>query len=74
MEYSKELRKIREKYNLSQSALAKATGLNQQMISWWEDERNIEKGYPSIKHCVILADFYGITVDELIGHELKKNW
>lgn len=71
MEYSKELKQHREVRKISQSQLAQKTGLKQQMISWWESE---EGGYPSIKQCVILADFYGISVDELIGHEVKKNW
>ena len=49
--------------NLTQSELAKATGLKQQMISWWE----AGQGLPNIEFCVRLADFYGISLDELIG-------
>ena len=48
---------------LTQSELAKATGLNQQMISWWE----AGKGLPNIEFCVRLADYYGISLDELVG-------
>ncbi len=33
------------------------------MISWWE----AGKGLPNIDFCVILADFYKITLDELVG-------
>ena len=71
MEYSKSLKEHRESRGYTQSRLAKETGLTQQMISWWEDEKG---GYPSIKQCVVLADFYGISVDELIDHDVKKNW
>ena len=58
----------RETHGLSQSQLAKQTGLKQQMISYWE----ANKGLPNIDFCVQLADFYGISVDELIGHEAKN--
>lgn len=50
-------------HGLTQSELAKATGLKQQMISWWE----AGKGMPNIEFCVRLADFYDISLDELIG-------
>ncbi len=58
----------REISGLSQSKLARKTGLKQQMISWWESD----KGLPSIEPCIILADFYGISLDDLIGRELKN--
>ena len=71
LNYGEALKYQREQRGLTQSKLAKETGLKQQMISWWEDEKG---GYPSIKQCVVLADFYGISVDELIDHDVKKNW
>ena len=68
--YGESLKYQRESNNLSQSELAKLTQLNQQAISLWENNKRI----PSIENCEILADFYGITLDELIGREIKKNW
>lgn len=65
LNYGEALKYQREVAGLSQSALAKATGLKQQMLSWWEAGR----GLPNIDFCVQLADFYGITVDELIGRD-----
>ncbi|MDE6558213.1 MAG: helix-turn-helix transcriptional regulator [Clostridia bacterium] len=65
LNYAEALKYQREKHGYSQSALAKATGLKQQMISWWE----AGKGLPNIDFCVQLADFYGITLDELIGRK-----
>ena len=53
---------------LSQGQVAKATGLSQQMLSWWE----ADKGLPSIEVCIKLADFYGITLDELVGRDSIK--
>lgn len=61
--YGFELKQQRIIYNLSQTQLSKATGISQQNISRWESNKVI----PSIEHCEILANFYGITIDELIG-------
>ena len=69
MKYSKSLKGHRESRGYTQSQLAQETGINRLMIDWWEDEKG---GYPSIKQCVVLADLYGISVDELIGREVKR--
>lgn len=61
--YGESLKYQREINGLTQSKLAKDTGLNQQMISWWESG----KGLPNIEFCVKLANFYNISLDELIG-------
>lgn len=63
LNYGEAFKYQREVRNLSQSELAKATGLKQQMISHWE----ANKGLPNIDFCVRLAEYYNITVDELIG-------
>lgn len=51
--------------NISQSELAKKTGIKQQNISRWEKNTHI----PNVMDCVILADFYQISIDYLIGYE-----
>lgn len=66
LNYGEALKYQREINGHTQSSLAKATGLKQQMISWWE----ANKGLPNIDFCVQLADFYGITIDELIGRDI----
>ena len=63
--YGKEIKNARIENGLTQTQVAKETGLPQNTISWIE----LDKGRPNIQQCVILADFYGITIDELIGHE-----
>lgn len=70
MRYGEELKYQREVRELTQSDLARATGLKQQMISHWE----ANKSAPSIDAIVTLADFYGIPIDELIGREKKQNF
>ena len=44
---------------------AERTGLPQSTISWIEQD----KGVPNIQQCVILANLYGMSIDELIGRE-----
>ena len=65
MKFGFYLKTQRELVGLSQSELAKQTGLSQAAISRWEDDLRI----PNIENCLILAEFYGITLDELIGRE-----
>ena len=67
MNISEELKFHRQKANLSQEALAKLINTSQQNISRWE-KGEVE---PSISFCVALADYYGITIDELIGRTVK---
>ena len=53
----------REVRGYSQSALAKATGITQQKISYFESGKHS----PAIEDCIKLADFYGISLEELVG-------
>lgn len=57
----------REQAGLSQLQLAQKIGTSHQNISRWENGDVL----PSIDHCVKLADFYGITLDELVGRDIK---
>ena len=66
--YGEILKYYRETNNLSQLELAKHTGLSQQAISLWEKDKRV----PSITNCEILADFYGISLDELVGRDFKE--
>lgn len=67
MDFGREMKQQREYNGLSQSKLAQLTGVKQQSISYWEN--NLME--PSIANCILLADFYGISIDELVGHEVK---
>ena len=67
--YGKEIRNARLAFGASQTQVSKATGLPQNTISWIE----LDKGIPNIWQCVLLADYYGITIEELIGHEKDKD-
>ncbi len=57
----------RESANVSQAELARKTQLSQQAISLWEKGERA----PNIFACITLADFYGISLDELVGRDLE---
>ena len=63
--YGAEIKNARIVNGATQTQVSKATGLPQNTISWIE----LDKGVPNIQQCVLLADFYGITLDELIGRD-----
>lgn len=66
--FGKEIKNARLVAGVTQTEVSKATGIPQNTISWIE----LDKGIPSIQQCVLLADYFGISVDELIDHEVKK--
>jgi DNA-binding XRE family transcriptional regulator len=64
--YGNELKHHRQEANLNQETLAKLINTSQQNISRWENNE-VE---PSISYCVALADYYKISLDELIGRKI----
>ena len=74
------LKNFRKARNLTQEEVAKHLGISFQSISKWE--RN--DGYPDITMLPVLAHYYGVTIDELIGmnelesaqalEEINKQW
>lgn len=69
MNYGEELKYHRQKNNLSLLQLEKMTGISNQNLSRWERDEVL----PNIDFCVKLADFYGITIDELIGRDKNSS-
>ncbi len=63
--YGKEIKLARLAHGVTQSQVSKDTGLPQNTISWIE----LDKGIPNIQQCVILADYYNMSLDELIGRD-----
>ena len=61
----REQRKLR---GLTQVKLASATGIPQSTISAWEKGVNV----PNVADCIKLADFYGVTIDELMGRDFNE--
>ena len=68
MNIGKNLKYIRKYYKLSQEELAKSTQITQAAISFWErNERT-----PNIVDLIKLADYYQISLDELVGRDYYK--
>ena len=63
LKIGKSLKQARENENLSQRKLAQQTGINQQSISRWESGQRL----PNILDLIKLANYYKISIDELIG-------
>lgn len=57
------LKKFREQHDLSQVALSEKLGYSHAVYGHWETGRTAIK----VDILVDLADFYNITIDELIG-------
>ncbi len=59
------LKEHRKSRGLTQVKLSCETNISQQNISRWEKNTHI----PDVISCLILAKFYGITIEELIGED-----
>lgn len=65
MEFNEKLQRLRKEQNLTQEELAEKLFVSRTAISKWESGR----GYPSIDSLKIIAKYFNITIDELIGSE-----
>ena len=63
--YGEEIKKMRKLFGYTQKFVSEKTGIPQNTISWIEKD----KGLANIHQCVLLAELFGVTVDELIGRE-----
>ena len=59
------LKEIRKKTGLSQDDISKKIGVHITTYGKWE----LGQTEPDIKNLIKLADFYNVTVDELLGRE-----
>ena len=65
MEFNEKLQQLRKQKNLTQEELAQALYVSRTAVSKWESGR----GYPSIDSLKSIAQFFGISVDELLCGE-----
>lgn len=61
MTIGEKLRELREEKELTQAELSSKTLIHKNSISAWE--RDVCE--PSVFNCIVLADYFGITLDEL---------
>ena len=62
------IKELRGEHNITQDTLAAAIGVTPQAISRWESEN----GYPDIEILPALADFFSVSIDELLGYKLSE--
>lgn len=62
-EFRRRLRHLREKRRISRKVLSELCGLSSDAI------RRYERGEcePSVQSLVAIADFFGVSIDELVG-------
>lgn len=62
MEFGEKLQQLRKEKGMTQEQLAKELFVSRTAISKWESGR----GYPSIDSLKMIADYFDVTVDELL--------
>jgi len=65
MKLSERLKDLRKEKSLSQQKLAKAIGVTQKAIDFWEKEIN----EPKASYIILLAKFFDVSTDYLLGLE-----
>lgn len=63
------LKELRKSKKLTQEAFCKIIGVTQGALSGWENGRY----EPDLKSVHKMADYFGVTVDYLLGREVVKN-
>ncbi len=67
MEFNEKLQTLRKQKGVTQEELAESLFVSRTAISKWESAR----GYPNIESLKAIANFFGVTIDELLsGKEL----
>ena len=65
MDFAKRLKELRKERNLSQMELATATKISQSAIAKWE----LGKTEPTASALVVLSEFFGESIEYLLGLE-----
>lgn len=68
MLFAQNLKELRKQHQLSQDALAMQLNVTQQAVGKWETE----KSFPDYKMLIRLADFFHVSIDYLLGHEVAQ--
>lgn len=68
LSFGDRLREFRDRRGVSQQIVADILGMDRSTYAYYESG----KTEPSINTLIMLADFYGVTLDYLIGHAPPK--
>lgn len=69
MELGNHIKELRKQKGLRQEQLAEAMGVSTASVSKWETNQS----YPELTLLAELADFFEVSIDMLIGHNLNAN-
>ena len=65
LNFGENIKRLRKNRDLTQEALADALGISAQSVSKWE----CAYGYPDITQLPAIANFFGVTIDELMNND-----
>lgn len=65
LNFGERIKHLRRQRDLTQEALADALGISAQSVSKWE----CAYGYPDITQLPAIANYFGVTIDELLGND-----
>ncbi len=68
LQLGEKIRSLRKQYGRTQEALASALGITFQAVSRWESNL----AYPDMELIPSIANYFGITIDELFGYECER--
>lgn len=66
-EFNAALKNLRKSRGITQEQLAEAVGVSPQAVSKWE-----MNGYPDAPLLPVIADYLGVSIDELFGNEREE--
>lgn len=69
MELNQNIKRIRKERGLNQEQLAEAMGVSAASVSKWETGQSA----PELSALMELADFFGVSVDALLGHRVDAD-
>ena len=61
--FAERMKQLRRQHGLTQTAMGEIIGTRQDSISTYERGLN----YPEVKNLIILADYFGVSIDYLVG-------
>ena len=62
------IKELRKRDGRKQEDLANALGITNQAVSRWENDGS----YPDMEMIPAIANYFGVTIDELFGYEKKQ--
>ncbi len=68
MTFAQKLKEMRTRAGMSQEKLAEKVGVSRQAITKWETD----KGAPDMDNLMALSDLFGVSLDELLGREARR--